>query len=204
MKGNASCLYKTVKIILKPLMKIFFPYTVRGKRILDSMEGAYILCSNHLSNLDSVFLVISHKSPIRFMAKSELFKNPALGYIFRKLGAFSVERGKGDKEALQNAERILKSGEILGIFIEGTRSKTGEFLRPRSGTALLACKAKLPVIPVCITGGGKNNKIRPFRRTTISYGKPMNILDITGTLDINIGTLRRVSGDIMGKIKEMR
>ncbi len=204
MKNKSNGLYRAAKIILRPLIKIFFPYTVKGEQNLGSMEGPYILCSNHLSNLDPIFLVISHKNQIRFMGKAELFKNPILGYIFRKFGAFSIERGKRDKQALYNAENILKNGEILGIFIEGTRSKTGEFLRPRSGTALLACKANLPIIPVCITGGGKNNKIKIFKKTTISYGAPMNISDIPGAVEINIGTLRRVSSDIMDKIKEMR
>lgn len=197
-------LYTVIRIILIPLMKIFFPYTVKGKKNLENCNGAYILCSNHLSNLDPVFLVVSNKKQICFMAKSELFKNFILGYVLRKLGAFSIERGKGDRKAMSDAEKILKNGETLGIFIEGTRSKTGEFLRPHSGTAFLACKVKSPVIPVCITGGGKNNKIKLFKKTIISYGKPMNIEDMPGMVDINIGSLRRVSNDIMDKIKEMR
>ena len=197
-------LYKIAKIVLKPLMKIFFPYEVKGSENLENLRGSYILCSNHLSNFDPVFLVISNKRQIRFMAKAELFKNAFLGYIFRKVGAFSIERGKGDREAIHIAENILKSREILGIFIEGTRSKSGDFLRPRSGVALLACKSKVPIVPVCITGGGPNNKIKFLKKTIISYGRPMDITEMPGTAEVNIGTLRRVSNDIMGKIKEMR
>ncbi len=162
--------YKIVIAIIKPLVRFFYPFEVKGTEKINDANGNYIICCNHLSNIDVAFLMITHKKPIYFMAKQELFENKLLGWFFKKMGAFAVKRGKGDKSALINSENIIKSGNILGIFIEGTRSKTGEFLRPKSGAALIAAKTHSNILPVCITGSGENNKVKLFRKTTISYG----------------------------------
>ena len=162
--------YKTLITIIKPFLKFFYPFEVRGLEKTKNSKKNYIICCNHLSNVDVAFLMVTHKRPIYFMAKEELFKNKILGWFFKKMGAFAVKRGKGDKSAIINAENIVESGNILGIFIEGMRSKSGEFLRPKSGTALIAAKTHSDVLPVCITGSGENNKIKLFRKTVIEYG----------------------------------
>ncbi len=162
--------YKIVMAIIKPLVKFFYPFEVRGLENIEKSKSNYIICANHLSNMDVAFLMITHKKPIYFMAKQELFENKILGWFFRKMGAFAVKRGRGDKSALINSEKIINDGNILGIFIEGTRSKTGEFLRAKSGVALIASKTNADILPVCITGSGKNNKVKLFKKTTISYG----------------------------------
>lgn len=204
--GKNNLFYKFIRTILKPLMRVFFPYEIKGEGNLKIVNGrAYVLCSNHLSSLDPVFLLISNKSIIHFMAKAELFKNRFLKCLFTSVGAFSVERGKGDKKAINNAENILKNGETVGIFIEGTRSKTGEFLRPKSGSVLIACESKVPLIPVCITGGADNNKVKLFKKTVISYGEPIYLEKYIDEESIkNLGMLRKLSGEVMSKIKAMR
>lgn len=162
--------YRVIISIIKPFVKFFYPFEVRGLEKAQKPEKNYIICCNHLSNLDVAFLMVTHKKPIYFMAKQELFENKILGWFFKKMGAFAVKRGKGDKSALVNSENIIKDGNVLGIFIEGTRSKTGEFLRPKSGAALIASKTNADILPVCITGSGKNNKVKLFKKTVISYG----------------------------------
>ena len=89
------------------MVKFFYPFEVRGYEKIDSADGNYIICSNHLSNIDVAFLMITHKRPIHFMAKQELFENKILGWFFSKMEAFAVKRGKGDKSALINSENIL-------------------------------------------------------------------------------------------------
>lgn len=162
--------YKIVIAIIKPFVKFFYPFEVRGLEKIKNANGNYIICCNHLSNIDVAFLMITHKKPIYFMAKQELFENKILGWLFKKMGAFAVKRGKGDKSALINSENIINSGNILGIFIEGTRSKTGDFLRPKSGATLIASKTNSDILPVCITGSGENNKVKLFKKTIVSYG----------------------------------
>ena len=195
--------YNFCVFVIKPLMKFFFPYEVKGKENLKGLSDGYILCSNHLSLLDPVFLMIIHPKPISFMAKAELFRNNFLKKLFLSLGAFPVERGKGDKSAINYAVEIPLKGGILGIFIEGTRSKTGDFLRPRSGAAILASKTKATVVPVCITGTFKNNKIHLFKKTTISYGKPVerDKINISGS---NRTEIKEATNLIMSNIKELR
>lgn len=195
--------YKFCMNIIRPIVRIFYPYEVNGTENLSGISEGYILCSNHLSNMDPIFLAITHIRPIFFMAKIELFKNKLLGLILRKLGVFPIKRGKADINALEYAMQIPKSKEVLGIFIEGTRSKTGEFLRPRSGATVLANKSKSKVVPVCITGSSADNKIRMFKKTTISYGRPIEF-DKISIQDNNRKDLKEATNLIMESIKELR
>jgi 1-acyl-sn-glycerol-3-phosphate acyltransferase len=143
-----------------PIFKLLFHYKVKGKKNLPK-EGAYIVCPNHLSNADPMLVSMTQKRQIYYMAKAELFKNPIASAMIRELGAFPVERGAGDGKAIETAEEVVKDGRLLGIFIEGTRSKTGEFLRPKSGAAVIAFQTKTPVIPVCVTPKNKKNQTVP-------------------------------------------
>lgn len=195
--------YKFCINVIRPIIRIFYPYEVHGVENLSGISEGYILCSNHLSNVDPIFLAITHTRPIFFMAKVELFKNKLLGLILKKLGVFPIKRGKADINALEHAMQIPKSKEVLGIFIEGTRSKTGEFLRPRSGVTVLANKSKCGVVPVCVTGSGADNKIRIFKKTTISYGMPIDFDKIL-IEDNNRKDLKEATNLIMENIKELR
>ena len=186
--------------ILMPIYKLMFFFKVNGKENVPK-KGAYIICSNHLSNHDPIMLGVSLRRQIYYMAKAELFKNPIGGQIIRWLGAFPVQRGAGDGKAINEAEEVVKKGRLLGIFIEGTRSKTGEFLRPKSGAAMVAQQMNVPVIPVCITPKDKKYKI--FKRVTVSIGKPMTPQE----LGLNKGSpeeFRNAGRMIMDEIKKMR
>lgn len=186
--------------LLMPFYKLLFWYKINGRENVPD-DGAYIVCSNHLSNNDPVLLGIAMKRQIFYMAKAELFKNPIAGWVIRHLGAFPVNRGAGDGKAINEAENIVKDGKLLGIFIEGTRSKTGEFLRPKSGASIIAHQMNVPVIPVCITP--KNKKIRVFQQVKISIGKPMTPQE----LGLEKGTpeeYRNSSRKIMAEIKKLR
>lgn len=195
-----SKLYRTIITILRPIARILYRLEVTG---LDNVPktGGVIICPNHTSNVDPVVLAISLKRQIYFMAKAELFKIKVLGKFFRALGAFPVERGKGDTSAIDNAEEILKNGEQLGLFIEGTRSKTNEFLRPKTGCAMIAYKANVPVLPVCITGANEH-KLKLFKKNIILIGKPIflnqQIKDGTGK------EFREASRFIMENIKNLK
>ena len=165
-----SPLYRFGRGLLMPFYKLLFWYKIKGRENVPD-DGAFIVCSNHLSNNDPVLLGIAIKRQVFYMAKAELFKNKFLSWLIRTLGAFPVERGAGDGKAINQAEEVVNDGRLLGIFIEGTRSKTGEFLRPKSGAAIIAHQMNVPVIPVCITP--KNKKVKVFRKVTISWGKPI-------------------------------
>lgn len=196
-----SLLYNIGKFLVPPIFKFLFFYRINHKNSLPP-EGGYIICCNHISLKDPVFLALGQKRQIFFMAKEELFHNKFLSYIIRSLGAFPVHRGSGDTQAINNAEFLLKDQEVLGIFIEGTRSKTGELLRPKSGAAMLAFQTQTPVIPACIScKEGKMPKV--FRKVTVSYGEPLT----PGELGLKEGTaqeFRNASRKIMDIIRTMR
>lgn len=198
MKRNP--LYVVGRIIIIPIFKCLFFYKVKGKKNVPS-EGPFIVCSNHISNFDPVILALTQKRQIFYMAKAELFKNKFLAKLIRTLGAFPVTRGAGDGKAINEAESIIKDGKLLGIFIEGTRSKTGEFLRPKSGASIIAYQMNVPVIPVCITP--KNKKVKLFQQVKISWGEPMTPQE----LGLKTGSgeeYRNASRMIMEKISRLR
>ena len=193
-------IYVVGRILVIPIFKLLFFYKVNGKKNLPK-KGPYIVCSNHLSNYDPVFLALTQKRQIYYMAKAELFKNRFFSWLIRKLGAFPVERGAGDGKAINEAEQVVNDGRLLGIFIEGTPSKTGEFLRPKSGAAIIAQQMNVPVIPVCITP--KNKKVKVFQKVTISWGKPMSVEEL-GLKNGGGEEYRRASRMIMDEIKKLR
>lgn len=195
-----SAIFVVGRILLAPVFKLMFFYKVKGKKNLPK-EGSYIVCCNHLSNYDPILLSLTQRRQIYYMAKAELFEKKFPAWVITKLGAFPVQRGAGDGKAINTAEEVVKDGRLLGIFIEGTRSKTGEFLRPKSGAAIIAHQTQTPVIPVCITP--KNKKIKVFQRVTISWGKPLSIEE----LGLKNGTpeeYRNASRKVMAQIKELR
>ena len=193
-------IYVVGRILVIPIFKLLFFFFFNGKKNLPK-KGPYIVCSNHLSNYDPVFLALTQKRQIYYMAKAELFKNRFFSWLIRKLGAFPVERGAGDGKAINEAEQVVNDGRLLGIFIEGTRSKTGEFLRPKSGAAIIAQQMNVPVIPVCITP--KNKKVKVFQKVTISWGKPMSVEEL-GLKNGGGEEYRRASRMIMDEIKKLR
>ena len=195
-----NVLYFIGRCILIPIYKLMFFYKVNGKKNVPQ-EGAYIICSNHLSNFDPVLLGVTQKRQIYYMAKEELFHNRFLASLIRTLGAFPVTRGAGDGKAINEADNVVRDGKLLGIFIEGTRSKTGEFLRPKAGAAIVAHQMNVPVIPVCITP--KNKKVKVFRKVTISWGNPMTPQELG--LENGIGEeYRNASRRIMSEIQKLR
>ncbi len=196
-----SKLYRILAAVIRPLVHIFYRLEVRGLENIPE-SGRCIICPNHTSNIDPVLLLVTLRRQIYFMAKAELFKNKLLAKLFRTLGAFPVERGKGDGVAISEAENILRSGEQLGLFIEGARSKTGDFLRPRVGCAMIAYQTDSPIIPVCITGA-KEHKVKFLRKAIISIGEQISVAE----LNIKNETgkeFRDASRFIMERIKSLK
>ena len=162
--------YTVGRAIVKPIARVLFRVRYMGHKQVDC-QNPYILCSNHISDLDPVFIILAapHKAKICFMAKAELFKIKILGWFIKKVGAFPVNRGKGDTGAIDHAEEIIRHGGRLGIFIEGTRSRTGEFLPPKSGAALIASKTHADILPVCLSA--PKGKVRLFHKVAVHFGE---------------------------------
>jgi 1-acyl-sn-glycerol-3-phosphate acyltransferase len=133
-------------------------------------EGAVLLCSNHISNLDPPVVGMMFPRPVAFMAKEELFSVPILKHILPHLKAFPVKRGMSDRDALRKALAILKEGEVLGLFPEGTRSKDGKLGKGLAGAGFFALRSNAVVVPCAIIGPYK-----PFGKLKVIYGKPLDM-----------------------------
>ncbi|WP_223591628.1 lysophospholipid acyltransferase family protein [Neobacillus bataviensis] len=131
-------------------------------------DGGVLLCCNHINNFDPIVLGIMAPRPVHYMAKEELFRVPVLGEIVRKCNAFPVKRGMSDREALRKGLGILKDGQVLGLFPEGTRSKTGELGKGLAGAGFFALKTDSAVVPCAIIGPYKS-----LRKLRVVYGKPI-------------------------------
>ncbi len=160
--------YRILRLILGiPLFYLLFWPKIIGKDKL-RIKGEAIIVSNHISNWDPVFIGIAFPRPVYWMGKSELFKNRIVSIILKALKSFPVKRGEGDLAAIRSAFRVLREGNLLGIFPEGTRIKTGELSRFEPGTSLIALKNDAPVLPICISG-----RYKPFKRMKLIIGEPL-------------------------------
>ncbi len=194
-------LYVFARALAKGIVIPFFPYTVKGRDAFPE-KGRVVVCCNHLSNSDPIRLACSQRRQIFYMAKAELYKFKPFGFILKKLGAFPVQRGKGDVEAIDTASQLLHKECAVGVFIEGTRSKDGELGKPKAGAVMLAYNNHAPVLPVCITPvGGKKTKL--FHRAIVSFGELIPFEDL-GIQEGNCVEFRNASRLVMEKIRELR
>lgn len=192
--------YKVMRAIVSFFTHIFFRIKKYGVHNIPK-DGAVILCCNHTSISDILFMGILCPRQIYFMGKDELFKNKILAFILKKLGAFSVNRRTGDKGAINKAEELLLSGKILGIFPEGTRYTDGGAPRKaKAGTAMLALATKAPILPCAVYRD--TGKVKLFQKATFRFGAPMYYDEYAGE-DTGKTAIRRVSGLITEKITEL-
>ncbi|RSD26482.1 lysophospholipid acyltransferase family protein [Mesobacillus subterraneus] len=157
-----------VNTVLKPIYRI----EVIGRENVPA-DGGVLLCANHIDNLDPPVVGITAPRPVYFMAKAELFSVPVLGKIVPHLNAFPVKRGMSDREALRKGLAILKDGNVLGLFPEGTRSKTGEIGKGLAGAGFFALRSEAHVVPCAIIGPYK-----AFNKLKVVYGKPIDMASI--------------------------
>ena len=189
--------------LFHPLYWFLFPFKAYGKENIpaESPDDRTILCCNHISEMDPVYLEMCPKRHVFFMAKAELFRGRfSRWFLGRLFGAFPVERGKGDTGALDKAEEIVRSGRLLGIFPEGTRSRDGQLGRAKSGAALIAARTGANILPVCIVA--KDQKVRLFHRAKVIFGKPMTPQELH-LEDPEHPDLRFASRALMQRIGEM-
>lgn len=155
-------MYNVLRAVCRWLVIVLFGLEVEGDENIPASGGA-IIASNHVSWLDPVVVIVGVARPIHYMAKEELFRGRLLTAFFRRLHAFPVRRGLADRGAIREALGILSDGALLGIFPEGTRSRSDEPLPLQRGTAFLACKAGVPVIPIVVVNTNHLRLRRPLR-----------------------------------------
>lgn len=160
-------LYTLVYVVIWLVYKIVHPWQALGNTKMP--EGGVLICGNHstLSDPLYVLLALGNHQQTRVMAKAELMRVPVLGFLLKKAGVFGIDRGKADVQAIKTAMKILRNGERLLLFPEGTRVEEGAEGSARSGAAMLATRTGVPVVPVYIP-----RKKNWFRKTTLVFGEP--------------------------------
>ena len=173
MKKPLNRFYGVVVPVIRFVWKIVYPYQVEGLETLPQERA--LLCPNHASNLDPIYVAVALPNNYRlhFMGKEELFRNPILNWLLRKLGAFPVSRGNNDIQAVKTSIQVLKENDNLLIFPEGTTIRNGigsvDGLPPhaKSGAAMIGIRTGAQLVPVFVDGAKK-----PFRKVRIIFGTP--------------------------------
>ena len=135
-------------------------------------DGGVLLCSNHIDNLDPPVVGMTAPRQIHFMAKEELFQLPLLKGILPRVNAFPVKRGNSDRDSLRKGLKVLKEGKVLGLFPEGTRSKTGELGEGLAGAGFFALRSNAAIVPCAVIGPYKF--LRPVK---VVYGPPIDFAE---------------------------
>ena len=169
--------YDTWHVLAYILVPLLIRLRVVGVENMPA-TGPVILVSNHLNWTDIPLIGLPLKRRTHFMAKAELFQKAPIKWLVIGLGAFPVKRGEADRQAIKQADEVLKAGQVLVIFPEGTRSRTHQMKEGLAGVALIALRSGAPIVPVGIAGSERFKlwHLWPFRTPiTLTYGKPFTL-----------------------------
>lgn len=167
-------LYKIGKFILGPIFKLYYNPKIINKEVIPK-DGPILIVGNHKHVYDQCLTIIATKRFINYMAKKEYFDSK-LAWFFKGTGCISVDRSKKDDNATNKALEILNNNGAVGLFPEGTRNKTKEFLLPfKFGTVSMAKKTNATIVPFGLTG---NYKFRS-KNLTVRYGTPFKVDNMT-------------------------
>ena len=172
--------YKFLRAVVRPICFILMPRKYYGIENLPT-EGPLIVCANHISYFDPVFIGLATKFPIHFIAKKEACNALILGWILKKIGAFPVDREGKDLKAIRTCMSIVKNGDVLGIFPEGTRIIKGRVSSAKAGVALIAKRSKAPILMVRIKPS--KGTFKCFCRTDVYFSKVYSYDELCGDME---------------------
>lgn len=173
-RKGVGWIYDFVRVILTIPVIVFYRSRAIGVENVPA-TGPAILAPNHFSQMDHFFAAVYLPRKAQFMAKSQLFKNPIIKYIFKHGGVFPVRRGHHDEEAFITANTVLDRGGTMLMYAEGGRSRSGDLGEPKRGIGKIALESGVPVVPVAIHGSAhvRGWKRFQFPKVTIQYGEPV-------------------------------
>jgi len=165
-------------------------------------DGPLVLAPNHFSQMDHFFAGVYLRRKIRFMAKSQLFGPPVLTYIYKHGGVFPVRRGHHDEVAMETARILVDQGEMLLVYAEGGRSRSGQLGEPKPGIGRIALETGAPIVPVCIHGSERARQWKHLRfpKVTVQFGQPL-----TFPVEPEPSRERQleVATEVFGRVREM-
>ena len=200
-------LYSVLRLPGIPLVKLLFRLEVRGREFIPR-TGPFLLASNHLSYLDPPVLGVASPRVLHFMASASLFNHPGFGWLIRHLNAFPLRRDEQDPASIRLALQHLRQGRVLVVFPEGGRSRTGQLGKARPGIGLLAAHAKVPVVPVCLSGTDqalpRNARfIRPHK-VSVHFGKPLFFTEHPSSKGDRRASYQAFADQVMASLAEIK
>ena len=166
--------YKFLTPFMRPLFKFFYSPKIIGAEKIPS-DAAVVIAGNHKHIYDQCLTIMATKRVIHYMAKKEYFEG-GLAPFFRAVGCIPVDRSKRDLSSVKSAMKVLKEGGAIGIFPEGTRNKTNEFLlRFKTGAVSMAKRSDAYIVPFGLTGDYKFRS----KNLTVRYGEPFKVDNMT-------------------------
>jgi len=205
---GAGALQRRLRRVARPIASQLWRFELEGFDRLPT-DGPAILCPNHVSFLDSAFLMLQVPRNISFVGKAEYMDSWKTRHLFPAMGMIPIDRSGGDKSqaALDTAERVLRRGELFGIFPEGTRSRDGYLYKGRTGAARLALKVGCPIFPVGVTGTREiqppDAKFPKLRMScSIKIGRPIKVERYLDRADDH-RVLRQITDELMFEIREL-
>jgi len=189
--------------MVKILLRLFTRWQVKGRENIPS-QGPVLVVVNHLNLADPPLVGVSLGRKAIFMAKEELFRSRFSSYFIGSFGAFPVHREQLDRKALRQAEKVLAEGLVLIMFPESTRSKTAQLQPAFPGSALIALRSGVPIIPVAITGTERIKGVAWILRRpqlTVNIGRPFHLPSVNGK--VTKTELAGLTNIIMGHIAEL-
>jgi 1-acyl-sn-glycerol-3-phosphate acyltransferase len=155
------------------LFTVFLRFKKLGEEFIPR-NGGVIIASNHTAYIDPTLLGVASPRELFFLAKKELFRNKLLGWFLEKLNTIPISRGEDDRKGLKRSVELLKEGNALVLFPEGTRSKNGKLQEARPGIGIIALEADVPIVPAYIRNS--RNLIQSIlkgKRVEVSFGNPV-------------------------------
>ncbi len=197
----AKTYYPSVWLVKSLLLTLTRFQVVGGGNV--PKTGPLIVVSNHLSRADPPIIGAGIPRRIVFMAKEELFRSPLMALVVKGFGAFPVRKQEADRDALRQAQEVLEKGLALGVFPEGTRSKTAVLQPGMLGAAFIALRTGAPVLPVgiCGTEGLRGAGFLRHPAITINIGEPFTVAPAQGR--VTRQALQDLTAFMMGRIAQL-
>ena len=178
--ADAPRMYRVLRRALPPLLNRYVRLQLEGVENIPERAPAILAC-NHLSFIDSIILPINVPRPVYFLGKADYWDSWRTRWFFQGTGVVPVHRGGGEKggDSLRTGVEILGSGDLLGIYPEGTRSPDGRLYRGKTGPVRMALEADVPIIPCAVIGSDRampTGTYVPKRHpVTLRYGRPLDL-----------------------------
>ena len=185
------------RVTIQPVVSVFTRLRVYGKERVPRDGGIVVAC-NHFSWIDPPALGAACPRTIYYMAKIEAHRVPGLGQLIRAFGTFSVRRGESDREAVRMMRRIVAEGKALGLFVEGTRQRSGVPGEVKPGAAMVALQEEVAVVPAAVSGT-QRWRLGNFQPAFVAWGEPVRF----DGLPRNAKGYREASAEIQRRIRTL-